>query len=452
MFMKLTVIYLNLRFIAMRRSLFLQALIVFVITFLVYLSNVYIDYKKDFDKTDFRRVMTSSDQTSNTFLPWLILEKHTILFDDIDQYLTRFDGFKKNPYFLYKRDGHTYSSYPILTGIAAVPIYAIPVLLNKIPDLKYYDNLLKTLLLGRITASFYTALTVAIVFLTLSKISKDKFLIYLFTVFFAFGTTAWSISSRGMWQHTVSGFFIALLVYLFINIKPKYIPLAGIILGLAVLTRSTNVIVAAVMTVYVFFNYRKQFPAFILAALPAAGFMLIYNNFVFGSPFSEGYGTRNDLQWNTPLLVGLSGFLLSPARSFIFISSPLILSFFTMFKVFKDKIFGAQNNTSYRYLSVTFLISLIFFAKWKGWSGANGFGYRNLTDYLPILIPLAFETASETLKAPNVKIKLNKAFLIALVTLSIAVNANAVFNRKSRCDSSADWKFVCLYLPSGPGQ
>lgn len=431
--------------------------LVFLITFLLYLSNTPIDFQKDFYKEDFRRLMTSSDQTSNTFLPWLLLTKHTILFDDIDQYIIRFDGFNKVPYYLTKQNGHTYSSYPILTGIAAVPVYAVPVLLNKIPDLKYYDNILKVLLLGRITAAFYAAATTTIVFLTLNKISnnrfsQNKFLVYLFTILFAFGTTVWSISSRGLWQHTVSGFFISLIVYFLVNIKPKYVPLIGALLGLSVLTRSTNAIVAVVLTVFIFLHYRKYFIGFILSAAPFALMMMAYNYYVYGSPFTEGYGQRNDLQWNTPLIEGLTGFLFSPARSFLFVSPPLVLSYLGIYKVFKDRNFGGSNNTAYKYISIAFLISFIFFAKWKGWSGANGFGYRNLTDYLPIVTVLSIETASWLFSKIKVNLLAINTILILLVIWSITVNANAVFQRKGRCPGSANWKFVCLVESSKPGQ
>ena len=77
-----------------------ELLLVFLAVFLIYISNLYYDYKKDLSKNGndlilthdgYRNTLTSVDNVPNVFLPYLILEKHTIYFDSILNVVKRFD-------------------------------------------------------------------------------------------------------------------------------------------------------------------------------------------------------------------------------------------------------------------------------------------------------------------------------------------------------------------------
>jgi len=162
---------------------------------------------------------------------------------------------------------------------------------------------------------------------------------------------------------------------------------------------------------------------------------------IFGSPFIEGYGARADFNWSTPLIESLLGFAISPTRSFLFISPPLILAYYTIYKTFKDRKFKPEFNTIYRYLGVVFILSLLLFAKWYTWDGAPAFGYRMLSDFLPIVGLLAFETLVSMRRWEKVVVAI-------LIIYSIYAHGNAVFNRKSRCSPEHNWSFYCLSPPS----
>lgn len=412
-------------------------LILFGIILLVYLVNLPADFKKDLENNDHRNLMTSADVIPNTFLPYLLIKEQTFTFDSISFFLRRFDGGQREQYFLLEHNDHKYSVYPPLAGIAALPVYLIPVLLNKIPHFQYPENLLKILALGRITASFYTAIASVFMYFVFRHFSKDKFTPILFTIFFALGTTNWSVSSRGLWQHTLTVLLLSLTLLLIL--KSKQFFLVGILLGLLVLTRPTNAIISVFILIYLSLH-EKAFKSLIIGIIPSVIFYFCYNFLVFGSPFSEGYGARNDLNWSTSLLTSIPGFLWSPARSFLFISPPLILSFIGIYLVFKSKSFFPEHKSLFKYLALIFLLSMLVFAKWWAWDGATAFGYRMLTDYLPITTLLALLVFQ--ILRPKFKL-----IIILLICYSILVQANAVFYKKSRCASQDDWNFNCLAIP-----
>ena len=303
--------------------------------------------------------------------------------------------------------------------------------------------------MGRIAASFYAALSVSVMYLILKEIYKNKgsnIWIFAFTAFYALGTNTWSVASRGLWQHTISQLIISVAVLLLIKgvaapAKPQLFGLIGFVLGLAVLTRPTNIVLAIVVTVYMLVERRKQFISFLLPVGICAALFFFYNRAIFGSPFIEGYGARGDFDWSTPLTESLLGFAISPARSFLFISPPLILAYYTIYKTFKDKKFKSGFNTIYRYLGTAFILSLLLFAKWYTWDGAPAFGYRMLSDFLPIIGLLTFETIV-------VMKRWGTVLIIVLMIYSIYIHDNAVFNRKSRCSPEHNWSFYCLSPPS----
>lgn len=418
----------------------LKLFLIFIVTFVIYNLNTYQNFLTDTKEKTYRNLITSADVVPNTFLPYLIVKYQTFQFDKIKNTLKEFQSIKnKLPYFLIKTGEHYYSVYPTLTGILAVPFYIVPVGLQFIPALNLWDYVLKVLVLGRISASFYTTLSVVLVYLIVSKISKNTSINLILTALYAFGTTTFSVSSRSLWQHTSSEFIFALVLLLLLKVKEnrKIIPLVGFLTSLLVLARITNVFYAVAIAVYIFSIGKKDVWKFLLPAIPAVIFLLISNYYSFGGIFADGYSARSDIKWSTPLLTGVVGFLFSPSRSFLFITPPLLLSYIAMFQVFKNSKFGGENNYLYRFMTIPFILTLLLFSKWYDWSGANGFGYRMITDFLPFLILLTGE-ASKNFG------KIAKGVLIVFVVYSIFIQTNAVYTLRSRCSEKDNWNFRCL--------
>lgn len=415
---------------------------IFIITFIIYFWNTPSNYQKDLKFAGHRRLLTSSDAVPNTFLPIVLYNYKSTDFSSITFHLRRFDGGEKVQYFISKSKIGKSSSYPILTGLLAFPVYFIPLALNKVASFDYYENILKVLLLGRITAILYSSVAVTLFYLLLKNLDGSKKMKILFTIFFAFGTTMWSISSRILWTHTiVVPILLLILILLLKNERTKYTYiLIGFLSGLLILARPTTAIVVFFIGLFMLFKHRKYLLSFGFASIPPILAMLLYNNYVWGGPFLDGYSARNDIQWATPLLQGIYNQIFSPGKGFLFISPPLLLIFVAIFKLFKDKSFGGNNNLLYRYLSLSFVTTFIMYAKWYSWNGGNSFGYRFYTDLLPIMVLLVYEVCK------NIKPKWEILLYIGII-YSIYTQWNAVYYKNSRCEDEDMMTFSCITNP-----
>lgn len=418
------------------------AIFIFIATFIVYFWNTPSNYLKDLKSAQYRRLLTSSDAVPNTFLPYLIYKHHAIDFSPITFYLRRFDGGEKTQYFISKSQIGKASSYPILTGIAAIPIYIVPLLLNKIASFDYVENIIKILLLGRITAIFYSSISVVLFYFLLNKLEGTQKNKIIFTLFFAIGTSMWSISSRVLWTHTiVVPILLGILHLLLKENQTKYTyMLLGFLSGLMILARPTTAIITLFIGLFILFNKRKHLFHFGLASIPPIALMLIYNTIVWGGPLIDGYNARNDIQWTTPLFQGIYNQIFTPGKGFFFITPPLMLIFVSIYKLFSNKEFGSKNNTLYRYLSMSFIFTFLMYSKWYSWYGGNSFGYRFYTDLLPIMLLLIYVLCQK------LKPKL-ELLLYIFIAYSIYSQWNAVYFKNSRCEDEDMMKFNCITNP-----
>ena len=428
-----------LKYIKNQRAFFL----VILLSLAGYLSNIYYDYSRNFNTGTYRRLLTSYDITSNTFIPYEIIINHRIHFGKESlKAMSTIEG-RKIAHSVIKINDKYYASYPIMAGIFAVPIYLIPLLLNKIPTLLYYEDFLKVLTLGRIAASIYTAISVGIFFLILKNISKKLNIpitkwTYYFIVFYAFGTNTYAIASRGLWQHTSSIFINSLIILFFIYAldNPKYVKWIGLLCGLSFIARPTNIFLVLISAMYIFMYYRKEFFRFAVLSAVMAAILLFYNYAVFGSPLTNEYAARNDTSFSTPVWVGLGGYLFSPSRSFLFITPPLVLSYYgTFYYMFKKRKEPVEKLISC--LSFTFLLTLLMLSMWWCWYGADRFGYGFLTEWLPIL---GIVTYLLSLKLKGTY----KILFVILMIYSFYTQLNAVWFRKSRCNGDHIWDFYCI--------
>jgi len=420
-------------------------ILIFLVTFSIYLLNLPIDYSKSLETKVARRLLNSNDVTAATFIPYEVIKYGTLFFsDDTVSAMRRAQSHDKDLYSVIYKNNHYVSAMPILAGIMAIPFYVLPVLLNKIPSLQYYEDLVKILTLARIAASFYTAVSVVIFYLILKEIDilksykTDKWT-YVFLALFAFGTNVYSIASRTLWQHTSSLFLVTIVIYLMLKsiTDKKYVKYMGLFAALVYVARPLNIIFVFLLTGYVFFKYRDQFIKYILYALPIAFLLFTYNIYSWGQPFTTEYVEKSDTSFSTPLWYGAFGYLVSPSRSFLFITPPLVLSYYAMFLVFtkKKKI---DFDLMLIVLSITYILIFIMYSMWHDWAGGDRFGYGFFTEWVPIVSVLTY-TIVKPLK------KVGKIIFMVLMIWSLYTQFNAVWFRKSRCaGDSHNWTFYCI--------
>jgi hypothetical protein len=163
---------------------------------------------------------------------------------------------------------------------------------------------------------------------------------------------------------------------------------AGILLGSAMWVRPTHAIAAPVYLLAVVVREREKAlrPALALAAVVAVfgAAQAVRNEFLFGSPLDFGYpgvveGGKIPNSFQTPLLTGLFGFLLSPGKSVFLFAPPVLLGIAGLRGlVRRDRGVGLVAG-------VTPLVYLLFFARYTQWEGGYCFGPRYL---LPAIILL----------------------------------------------------------------
>jgi len=277
------------------------------------------------------RFNESTDTFGNELLPISILEHGTLTFDQYfsDQgvapgsipaeYAYRVSPELPNatlPWWFERIDNHVVTLYPIVPGLLNVPVFwaakvaGVQLDLNVVP-------------LTHITTSVIAALSVLFIFLCLVQICQLRTAAFL-TLSFAFATAVWSHNSRSINQHGTALLFITAALALLLARRPRLVPLAGLLLAVAVVTRPADLIVVAPIAVYVYRHHRHQFLPFVaLSSLPAlllAGYSWAY----WGTPFALGQGQGLSGFTAPEPAVALLGLLVNPNRGLL-VFSPIFL-------------------------------------------------------------------------------------------------------------------------------
>jgi len=196
--------------------------------------------------------------------------------------------------------------------------------------------------------------------------------------------------------------FAAVLVYAAFRLlydegelRPLRFIAAGMAAGLAVISEFPAVFAAAVLGVGLLFADGKQrLPRagyFLLGALPFAAFLLIYNNAVFGSPFSLSYAHESFPEWaavagqgvfgiGVPTLSNAYLLLVSPSRGLLFFSPILILSLINFLT-------SAERATlRHRVKAAAVIASVLLLCGHGAAHGGWAFGARYLVFVLPLML------------------------------------------------------------------
>ena len=271
------------------------------------------------------------------------------------------------------RGGHVVSNYPIVPALLNVPVYAAARSLGM-------DLYAQRYWLSLITAATIAALSVTFMVLVLSLMCQRWTSVVLGGLIYTLGTPVWSVASQGLWQHGPSLLFITAAFWFLLKNPPRWIPLAGFFLGMAVFNRPPNALLAAALAIYVWRVYRASFVKFaLLGALPLIS-MAVYSATALGSIFALGQ-TQDVSLFTGDVFSGLPGLLISPSRG-LFIFSPVMI-FAAGYVVYA--LFSRRVTPFLKYLAVSTLLLVLVYAFWYQWWGGASFSYRLLIETLPML-------------------------------------------------------------------
>ena len=327
--------------------------------------------------------------------------------------------------------GHLFSVYPLGAPIIAIPfIYALDLfdslpfcggvslstyLLNQPPDGVVMQ-------LEKIIASLLSAVNCLIIFLLARQyldIAKSSVL----TVIFAFGTSTWSVASRGLWQHGPSMLCLTIAIYILIiaKKKPSLVPLAGFPLAFSFLARPTNIISILLLTAYVWFAYRRYWIYYIICLAVILVPFVLYNYSIYHTLLSPYYSPQK--LGNNPFQgSALAATLLSPSRGLFIFSPILIWSIYGFYRTIRQYRLGPHHINLYLFGAT--ILHWITISSFGDWAGGYSIGPRYFTDVIPYLIVFLIPVL-DTLQLSNktsIAIRIRSIVFICLMGFSIFVH------------------------------
>jgi hypothetical protein len=319
--------------------------------------------------------------------------------------------------------GNVFSKKGIALSLLAVPIYWIAWMTHQV-------GLVQTTMLFN---PLITALTGVVVLFYARRLGYAPGISLATALAFGLSTIAW-VYSKFFLDEPLSALTLFLAAYFLLRFRNKPHPtesaLAGLSLGLAVATKTTNLALVPIYVLYLIlppWQTENEQPekswkvwSVLLLLVPVIIVCLLlglYNLIRFGNPLTTGYDFGAGETFSTPLWLGLYGFLFSPYKS-IFLYSPILLASLVSFPLF----FKRHRREGWL-LGLIVVAHLLLLAKWYMWWGGFAWGPRFLVPLTPFLIVTLAPLVEGMLTRGSLG---GKLALVALALLSTAVQVLGV--------------------------
>ena len=294
----------------------------------------------------------------------------------------------------YDRAGKPQPPYGFGQAILTIPWYAAARYLSS--ELPGIPGGGKNIFLDAVlTASntTFSALAAAFLFVIFLRIGISPSNALLATLLFALGTLHFAYSAYFFSEPQVAAALLAATLVLFASgtagpVSLQRGALAGLAIGLALWVRPTHIIVVPIFLLAIFAQYRKESIGALLSFATVVGVFggayLLRNFVLFGNVLDFGYpniaeGGKQILGFDTPLLSGLYGFLLSPAKSVFLFAPPLLLAIPGLRSLWNRRrglaVLATAGPIAY----------LLFFSRYTQWEGGYCVGPRYM---LPAMVLL----------------------------------------------------------------
>jgi hypothetical protein len=294
-------------------------------------------------------------------------------------------------YFVVKspvRDAYV-CTFGVIAGLSMTPLAAVFAALH--PDFIRSERL--KLSAAKLHASALIALSAMLIFWIGRRFARPRYAL-LVALAYGLGTCVWAVSSQTLWQQTVNVALLSGVTYAFIRIAlddSRGARIAcGLLLGAALASRPTAVFFAIAIGLYVWRYRRAALGSLLLSTLAIPLAVAVYDQYYFGSPINfaqEMVGHQIALEktgieriWQTPLVVGLAGLLISPSRGLLVFSPFLLAAFWGVRRVWVD-----PQYVCLRPLSVAAGATMLLQCKWFDWWGGWAYGYRPWLEAVPVL-------------------------------------------------------------------
>lgn len=334
------------------------------------------------------RLISAADTFAARYLPFSILRNHSVLLDPIVGSVAlgrsppAVGTHNGTAFWLQRgRNDQLVSKYPLVVPLVVAPLY--------LPAVQYLDGIgwdpqvadKVARIMEKFCASMITATSVALLYLLLRRRS-DVRTAALLSLVFAFGTTAWVISSQALWMHGMAQLLIIATMWLITGPRTSTrIAIAGFLCALIAANRPPDAILAAALGLWGLRWAGKQWARFVIAGAVPVFLTLAYNLGVVGHVAGAYALNVHPSDFNDNTLEGIAGLLFSPTRG-LFVFSPFLLFVpFFLARVIR----GSEARGLTLALCAAVVAQVIGYAM-VDWRQGIAWGPRWLTDIVPLLV------------------------------------------------------------------
>lgn len=285
-------------------------------------------------------------------------------------------------------DQRVCSIFPPGVGILALPVL-VPAVLGGVSP----SDVTTLLLLGHLVASALEAIAALLLWSTFRRFVSARWSVGL-VLLYLLATSVRTVGSQALWQHPGVHLGLAIALWLVLDERPLSAArafLAGLAVGGATVVRQTTAI--ALAGALSRGTFLRTVAGFGVGVSP----LLVYNAIAFGDPFEQGYGSK---PFDTPILTGLYGLLLSPSRGLFVYGPYLVFAVAALVLAWRAPGHVAMRLRAFGAVA---LATLLLYATYTEWWGGRVFGARFLDDLAPILFAALAWGIGRGLLAPPVR-------------------------------------------------
>jgi hypothetical protein len=351
------------------------ALVLSVLAFAVYCANGH--------------AIPTGDSEATALMPVVLLTQGNLLMDGYAPYYIDHFG-PDSTHFLFRSRYGLVPIYPIATGLAITPLYALPVWLYGRTPRTIAERVHFAERAEKPVAAFVTALSVGFFYLLARRLGlRHRGWAAALTLAFAFATEAWSTHSQALWQHGMG--ILALLAASLLALRHVELPTLangfafGAACALALAVRPANALFVLPLWCWTVLRPRPRWLALGAACAAApivVGVALIaYNLLLFGRATSGYFWTASPSPGAALLAV-----LWSPGRG-LFVYFPLaLLGILGAVRVLRS---GVLRRSIYAPWILFVAAQVVLVASFANWWGGFSYGPRLLSEIEPFLLLLA---------------------------------------------------------------
>jgi hypothetical protein len=331
------------------------------------------------------REIPSGDTVPSRLLPVALIRGDGPFLDRFHTVLSGQAPDEPLPSYLMRERGHLVSTYPLGTALLAVPFYLPQVLLldRLRPEWEKQKVLYYTSRMAKNTAAALGALTAVAIFQLLRRLRLGR-LAWPAALATAMASNLWA-DSQTLGHQVAAALALTLSILLLVPapVSRWRLGLAGLTTGALVWIHPQDLLLAAVIVLWVAWYQPRDLRWFVPLPLLLGGALVGYHYWLFGAlaggsghpPGSEHFSLRL-----APLVEGVAGHLWSPRRS-LFVYCPWIaLALATVPTVVRR----LRQWSIVSWLLLALVPYLLLCSLNSDWWGGHYFGPRSFTDVLPL--------------------------------------------------------------------